>query len=338
MGLPLMATVALCAAVGALFVGRRESLREGLAAASVGLLVALVAVLVPSVPEEVFRNDALVFALVAAACSGALLRAVLEVAATERGPWVAVVPLLGAVAVVGSTVAPALLTTGAEPRLAVFGASLGTEQQVRDLLLPVTQSVAPWVGWGWVAVALLAGLMSLNNGRIARLTGALLWPGYAVAVFLRQPALQPSRETVELLARAALHPGEKVISTAAVPAGSFAFEPGFAVALLLLAASGVASLLLAAPAQRPAPARSDVAARGLSLSLLGFAALSAARDAVGLPFGSIVGGAGLLAVSALCMTAVLFGTFATARASARLLLVVLLVAPWLLWSLLGAPL
>lgn len=334
--LPFAAMVALVVGAGALLLGRRESVRVGVVAAALGLTVALLFVLLPRVPETMHRTDALGLALLAAAVTGGVLRAVLEVAAGERGRWLVAVPLLGALATLSHAVAPTLLLTGPSPRLAVVGVTLGTEQQTRDLMLPLTQSVAEWVPWAWVVVAIVAAALLVRAFKGATLAAALGWMGVAAGIFASHPAVAPSSEAAALLARAALRPGEKVIAVQPVPTGSFAMEPGFAVALLLLAAAGCAVAVLSAPAAAPQPPRGEPAARGLALSLIAFAALSTAHDALGLPLPSVVGGAGLFAVCALGFATILFGTEAAARAAARLLLASLLVSPWLLWGMLGA--
>ena len=67
-----------------------------------------------------------------------------------------------------------------------------------------------------------------------------------------------------------------------------------------------------------------------------FAALTSARLSVGLALPSMVGMSGMLLVAALCFGAALFGQRGSVRIASRLLLALLFLFPWLLWSSLGA--
>ena len=109
----------------------------------------------------------------------------------------------------------------------------------------------------------------------------------------------------------------------------------FYVSLLLLALSGAATSLLAHPAGRQEPT-GESAARGLVVSLVAFAALATAQLSVGLALPSMVGMGGLLLVAALCFGSALFGQRGSVRVASRLLLALLFLLPWLLWSSLGA--
>ena len=329
-----LALLALCVAGGALL-GPASSWRLGGLLALASGLVALVLLALPGLPVEVARPESLAWFAVVAVSIGAMVRAAIEVGLPERGRWLAWLPLLGSLFAAVSLVAPVLLQGGAAPQLALASATAGTEQHTRDLLLPLVQPMADWVRWGWVALGAATVLVAGRPTSLPRWLAPLLWIGLGLAVLVTLPVAAPTQAGAEELARAALRPGEKVLSLLPLPAGPFVIESNFFVALLLLTLSGAASAVLATPAGGREP-RGEAAARGLLVSLVGFAALTTARLSVGLALPSMVGMSGLLLVVALCFGAALFGQAASVRIASRLLLGLLLLIPWLLWSSFGA--
>jgi hypothetical protein len=297
--------------------------------------VALVLLALPGLPVEVARPESLAWFAVVAVSIGAMVRAAIEVGLPERGRWLAWLPLLGSLFAAVSLVAPVLLQGGAAPQLALASATAGTEQHTRDLLLPLVQPMADWVRWGWVALGAATVLVAGRPTSLPRWLAPLLWIGLGLAVLVTLPVAAPTQAGAEELARAALRPGEKVLSLLPLPAGPFVIESNFFVALLLLTLSGAASAVLATPGGVRAEV-GEAAARGLLVSLVGFAALTTARLSVGLALPSMVGMSGLLLVVALCFGAALFGQAASVRIASRLLLGLLLLIPWLLWSSFGA--
>ena len=329
-----LALLALCVGAGALL-GRGSSWRTGGLLALAAVSVAALLQLLPGLPAQVVRPESVAWFAATAFALGAMMRAAAEVGLPERGRWVAWLPLLGAVVAAAVTVAPVLLQQGAAVQLALATATVGTEQQTRDLLLPLVQPVALWVRWGWVAVAVVTMLMAVRAAKVQRLLAPLLWLAFGAAVVVTLPVAAPTQAGAEALARGALHPGEKVLSLLPLPTGPFVVEPNFFVALLLLLLSGAAASLLAHPSDRREPT-GEAAARGLVASLLGFAALTTARLSVGLALPDMVGMSGALLVAGLCFGAALIGQSSSVRFASRLLLALLFLFPWLLWSSLGA--
>ena len=332
--LPLTALLALALGLGAL-AGPTRTWREGVAAALAGVGLAAIFLLAPGPATEVPRAAALALLAAAAFAVGVGIRAAVEMAGSVRGRWVAWLPLGGAAVTAFLEVAPVLLQRTAAPTLALARATVGTEQQTRDLLLPIVQPMAAWVGWGWLAVAIASGLLLHRAVRGATLFSALLWSGFAAAVGLGTVAAEPTKAFAEALARAALHPGEKLLNLQPLPAGPFAVEPNFYAVLALLAAAGAATAVFAAPTSSSEPS-GEPAGRGLVASLLAFALLATVQQMVGLALPTMHGMAGILLVAALCFTGGLVGAPGSIRFAARLLLALLLLLPWLLWGSLGA--
>jgi hypothetical protein len=331
-----LALLSLCLGVG-LLLGHGPSWRTGGLLALVAALVAALLQLLPGLPAQVVRPESFAWFAVAAVALGAMIRSAAEVGLSERGRWLAWLPLLGALAAAAAAVAPVLLQRGAEVALALATATVGTEQQTRDLLLPLVQPLAVWVRWGWVAMGVASVLFAMRATAMPRWVSPLLWLALGVAVVVTLPTAAPTQADAEALARVALRPGERVLSLLPVPSGPFVVEPNFYISLLLLALSGAAASLLAHPVGDREPA-GEAAARGLVLSLVAFAALATARFSLGLALPSMVGMGGLLLVAALCFGAALFGQSGSVRVASRLLLALLFLFPWLLWSSLGAPL
>jgi hypothetical protein len=330
-----LALLAICAGVGSLL-GRGRSWRVGGLVALTSLLVAALLQLLPALPAQVVRPESFAWFAATALALGAMVRAAAEVGLPERGRWLVWLPLLGAVVAAAVTVAPVLLQQAGAVQLALATATVGTEQQTRDLLLPLVQPVALWVRWGWVAIAAATMLLAVRTAKVPRLLAPFLWLAFGAAVVVTLPVAAPTQAGAEALARGALHPGEKVLSLLPLPTGPFVVEPSFFVALLLLVLSGVAASLLAQPTVHREPT-GEAAARGLVASLFGFAALTTARLSVGLALPSMVGMSGMLLVAALCFGAALLGQRGSVRFASRLLLALLFLFPWLLWSSLGAP-
>ena len=329
-----LALLALCVGAGALL-GRVSSWRVGGLLAVVALLVALLLQFLPGLPVQVVRPEGFAVFAAAAVAIGAMMRAAADVGLPERGRWLAWLPLLGSLFAAFSVAAPVLLQSGDSPQLALASATAGAEQHTRDLLLPLVQPMALWVRWGWVVLGAATALVAGRATSLPRWLAPLLWMGLGLAVVVTLPVAAPTQAAAEELARAALRPGEKVLSLLPLPAGPFVVEPNFFVALLLLTFSGAAAALLAHGDSRRELA-SDAAARGLVVSLVAFAALTTARLSVGLALPSMVGMSGLLLVAALCFGAALFGQRGSVRTASRLLLALLFLFPWLLWSSLGA--
>ncbi len=329
-----LALLAFCVGAGALL-GRRSSWRIGGLLALSAALVALLLQFLPGLPAQVVRSESFAWFAVAAVAIGAMMRAAADVGLPERGRWLAWLPLLGALVAGFSSVAPVLLQRGETLQLALAQATVGTEQQIRDLLLPLVQPMALWVGWGWVVLGAATALVAGRATSLPRWVAPLLWLAFGAAVVVTLPLSAPTQVSAEALARAALNPGEKVISLLPLPTGPFVVEPNFFVALLLLTLSGAAAALLSHGDGRREPA-GDAAAGGLVVSLVAFAALTTARLSVGLALPSMVGMSGLLLVAALCFGAALFGQRGSVRTASRLLLALLFLFPWLLWSSLGA--
>ena len=329
-----LALLSLCLGVG-LLLGRGLFWRTGGLLALVAALVAALLQLLPGLPVQVVRPESFAWFALSAVAMGAMIRAAAEVGLSERGRWLTWLPLLGALVATASAVAPVLLQRGAEVALALATATVGTEQQTRDLLLPLVQPLAAWVRWGWVAMGAASVLFAIRATALPRWVAPLLWLALGVAVVVTLPVAAPTQADAEALARVALRPGEKVLSLLPVPTGPFVVEPNFYVSLLLLALSGAATSLLAHPAGRQ-ELTGESAARGLVVSLVAFAALATAQLSVGLALPSMVGMGGLLLVAALCFGAALFGQSGSVRVASRLLLALLFLFPWLLWSSLGA--
>lgn len=329
-----LALLSLCLGVG-LLLGRGLFWRTGGLLALVAALAAALLQLLPGLPAQVVRPESFAWFALSAVAMGAMIRAAAEVGLSERGRWLTWLPLLGALVATASAVAPVLLQRGAEVALALATATVGTEQQTRDLLLPLLQPLAAWVRWGWVAMGAASVLFAIRATALPRWVAPLLWLALGVAVVVTLPVAAPTQADAEALARVALRPGEKVLSLLPVPMGPFLVEPNFYVSLLLLALSGAATSLLAHPAGRQEPT-GESAARGLVVSLVAFAALATAQLSVGLALPSMVGMGGLLLVAALCFGAALFGQRGSVRVASRLLLALLFLFPWLLWSSLGA--
>lgn len=329
-----LALLSLCLGVG-LLLGRGLFWRTGGLLALVAALVAALLQLLPGLPVQVVRPESFAWFALSAVAMGAMIRAAAEVGLSERGRWLTWLPLLGALVATASAVAPVLLQRGAEVALALATATVGTEQQTRDLLLPLVQPLAAWVRWGWVAMGAASVLFAIRATALPRWVAPLLWLALGVAVVVTLPVAAPTQADAEALARVALRPGEKVLSLLPVPTGPFVVEPNFYVSLLLLALSGAAASLLAHPAGRQ-ELTGESAARGLVVSLVAFAALATAQLSVGLALPSMVGMGGLLLVAALCFGSALFGQRGSVRVASRLLLALLFLLPWLLWSSLGA--
>ncbi len=329
-----LALLALCVGVGALL-GRVLSWRVGGLLALAAALVALLLQFLPGLPMQVARPEGFAWFAVAAVAIGAMMRAAADVGLPERGRWLAWLPLLGSLFAAFSVVAPVLLQSGDLPQLALASATAGAEQHTRDLPLPLVQPMALWVRWGWVVLGAATALVAGRATSLPRWLAPLLWMGLGLAVVVTLPVAAPTQAAAEELARAALRPGEKVLSLLPLPAGPFVVEPNFFVALLLLTFSGAAAALLAHGDSRRELA-SDAAARGLVVSLIAFAALTTAQLSVGLALPSMVGMSGVLLVAALCFGAALFGQRGSVRSASRLLLAMLFLFPWLLWSSLGA--
>ncbi|NQW63776.1 MAG: hypothetical protein HQ461_13170 [Deltaproteobacteria bacterium] len=329
-----LALLALCVVVGALL-GRRSSWRVGGLLGLAAALVALLLQFLPGLPVQVVRSESLAWFAVAAVAIGAMMRAAADVGLPERGRWLAWLPLLGSLFAAFSVVAPVLLQSGDSPQLALASATAGTEQHTRDLLLPLVQPMALWVRWGWVVLGAATALVAGRATSLPRWLAPLLWMGLGLAVVITLPVAAPTQAAAEELARAALRPGEKVLSLLPLPAGPFVVEPNFFVGLLLLTFSGAAAALLATPGGVREEA-GEAAARGLVVSLVAFAALTTARLSVGLALPTMVGMSGVLLVASLCFGAALFGQAASVRIASRLLLALLFLFPWLLWSSLGA--
>ena len=329
-----LAVLALCLGVGAML-GRASSWRVGGLLALVAGTAALLLQVLPGLPAQVERPESFAWFAVAAVAIGAMVRAAAVVGLPERGRWLAWLPLLGALVAAFASVAPVLLQQGDTLQLALANATVGTEQQSRNLLLPLVQPVALWVRWGWVALATAVMLLTVRATSLPRWVAPLCWLIFGTAVVVAMPVSAPTQAAAEALARAALHPGEKVLSLMPLPTGPFVFEPNFFVALLLVTLSGAAVAVMSRADGRREPA-GEAAARGLVASLLGFAALTSARLSVGLALPSMVGMSGMLLVAALCFGAALFGQSGSVRIASRLLLALLFLFPWLLWSSLGA--
>ena len=329
-----LALLAFCVGAGALL-GRVSSWRVGGLLALAAALVASLLQFLPGQPAQVVRSESFAWFAVAAVAIGAMMRASADVGLPERGRWLAWLPLLGSLFAAFSVVAPVLLQSGDSPHLALASATAGTEQHTRDLLLPLVQPMALWVRWGWVVLGAATALVAGRATSLPRWLAPLLWMGLGLAVVVTLPVAAPTQAAAEELARAALRPGEKVLSLLPLPVGPFVVEPNFFVALLLLTFSGAAAAWLSHGDSRRELA-SDAAARGLVVSLVAFAALTTARLSVGLALPSMAGMSGLLLVAALCFGAALFGQAASVRIASRLLLALLFLFPWLLWSSLGA--
>lgn len=329
-----LALLAFCVGAGALL-GRRSSWRTGGLLALSAALVALLLQLLPGLPAQVVRPESFAWFALSAVAIGSMMRAAADVGLPERGRWLAWLPLLGALVAAAAAVAPVLLQRGESLQLALAQAAVGTEQQTRDLLLPLVQPVAIWVRWGWVVLGAATALVAGRATSLPRWLAPLLWIGLGLAVVVTLPVAAPTQAGAEELARAALNPGEKVLSLLPLPEGPFVVEPNFFVALLLVTISGAAAAMLSHGNGRREPA-GEAAAGGLVVSLVAFAALTAARLSVGLALPSMVGVSGMLLVAALCFGAALFGQIGSVRIASRLLLALLFLFPWLLWSSLGA--
>lgn len=329
-----LALLSLCLGVGTLL-GRSLSWRTGGLLALAAALVAALLQFLPGLPAQVVRPESFAWFAVAAVAMGAMIRAAAEVGLPERGHWLAWLPLLGALPAAAAEVAPVLLQRGAEVALALATATVGTEQQTRDLLLPLVLPLAQWVRWGWVAMGAASVLLAIRATALPRWVAPLLWLAFGAVVLALLPVAAPTQADAEALARVALRPGEKVLSLLPVPTGPFVVEPNFYLSLLLLALSGAAASLLAYSAAGQEPT-GEPAARGLVASLVAFAALATARLSVGLALPSMAGMGGLLLVVALCFGAALLGQSGSVRLASRLLLALLFLFPWLLWSSLGA--
>lgn len=332
--IPLVAVIAICVGLGAL-AGPRRSWRSGVAVALAGVLVALLLVLLPGLSASVARPAALLLAGAAALCAGATLRAAIELSWPVRGAWIAWLPVLGATVTAAWQVAPVLLVRGPEPTIALAAVTVGSEQQTRDLLLPLVQPLPSWVAWGWGAVAVVTALLLRRGARWGTAALSASWLVFAAAVAALTLPESPTQEAAEALARAALHPGEKVLGLQPLPTGPFVLEPNFYAALLLLVLSGIAVTSLGT-ARPDGEASGEPAARGLVAALLSFALLASAQLAVGLPMPTMHGMAGVLVASALCFAGALFGQAGSARIAARLLVSLVLLFPWLLWGSFGA--
>lgn len=334
MTLPHLSMLALFVGLGSLL-GPRRTWHIGAAALLAATLVAGLLAVMPGLEASVPRPATFALLMGGALAVGCALRAAVDLSGPERGRWVGLLPLVGALVSAAWPVAPVLFEHAPQTALALAHATVGNEQQTRTLLLPLVQPVAPWVPWGWGAVAALTAMLLLRGVRASAAVSALLWLGYAAIVGWLTVAVTPTKEAAEALARAALRPGEKVLSLQPLPDGPFAVEPNFYAVLLLLAISGmaVAATGTAKPEGQPS---GEPAALGLVASLLAFALVATAQAAVGMPLPTMHGVAGILLVSALCFAAALFGQQGSVRFASRLLLSLVLLFPWLLWGSLGA--